>query len=225
MFTKYKDCSYTQKDVDREVYSLKVEDAPTPKRFRLKVRMPKDVVFIRHAQSCGNVASIFEFTKKFHQDSYLSSDGFQQALKAGRRMRKMFGRVKTIFCSSLPRAMLTAKLLGVGLGSQEVVRVGGVKEQRNIFDREKLPSYNNVSRRHSNQHAEFLNRHVLGPRIKPFIVCEGRGLKHFMKKVLPVLPQFSLVVSHKFTIQKLSRKAHHRRHQIGNLDWIRLRFE
>ena len=151
MFTKYKDCSYTQEDVDREVYTLRVEDAPTPKRFRLQVGMPKDVAFIRHAQSCGNVASIFEFTKNSIRTRTC------RVTASSRLWRPVEGCgrcsvVKTIFCSSLPRAMLTAKLLGVGLGSQEIVR-SEAKEQRNIFDREKLPSYN-TSRRQSNQHAE-----------------------------------------------------------------------
>lgn len=225
-FTKFRNCTYSQEDIDREVYSQKVASAPVPASMRKRIDGNKDIVFVRHAESCSNVATVFQFKRKFHQDSMLTSKGFKASTEAGKQMRRLFGRVKTIYCSTLPRAMLTAKLLGKSLGALQIVRIGGIEEQKHIFDREKLPSYNTITLTQSNQHAAFFNKHVFGPSIKPYVLNFGKGgVKHFESKVLPYLPKFAIVVSHKHTIKKLARR--HLRHPmptgLQNLDWVRLR--
>lgn len=212
------------------------------------------ILWVRHCESCSNVASKFSAERQLRLP-LCTKKGILQSLLFGKRLKRNINNIYTkygllrckFYSSYLPRAMLTSKLitnsfLKVDGGEKEIHRVPYVAEHHNIVNKtigKFLDTQSSISSETSNRYALALNKLFLNTY--PIVVKKKGNNKrieksdkdyyNFLTKILPKLDSGSLhvIATHGIFLRKdvlnhIDPKWNDKKYKPHNLDSYLVRY-
>ena len=171
----------------------------------------KYILWVRHCESCANKSTIFNPMRKSIREPLCTEKGIAQSFIFGKQL-KTLSHDFNIYCSVLPRAMETAKLISCGLGisSKQILRTNYCQETKSWYETDafaKFGTTNLTNLEKSNCHATAINKFIIcGSKVNDNTILGYKNNKYFTesnynkwkKEILPKLHDnvINIVVVH-----------------------------